>query len=378
MSSHSVLPTELVTEGRRLASICNACRYCEGYCAVFPAIERRLDFSSGDIAYLANLCHNCGACYYACQYAPPHEFAVNIPRLLADVRTESYQCYAWPNPLAQLFERNGTVVSVVLAGCLAFLWVVLAVVVDRSAFFGAHSDGEGSFYTIISHRAMAYAFGGAFLYAVVALAIGAVRFWRHTGERVASLADPSSLGQSLGDVLRLKYLGGGGDGCTYPDEQPSHLRRWFHQLTFYGFLLCFLATGVATLYHYGLGRPAPYPFWSAPVLLGTVGGVGLLVGPAGLLWLKQLRDPALAPSVDGGMDLAFLWLLMLTAGSGLLLLALRESTAMGLVLTAHLAIVMALFLTMPYGKFVHAVYRAAALMRYHIERQRPLPEVGSE
>ena len=42
---------------------------------------------NADIMYLANLCHNCGACLYACQYAPPHEFAVNVPRVLAQVRT---------------------------------------------------------------------------------------------------------------------------------------------------------------------------------------------------------------------------------------------------------------------------------------------------
>ena len=31
-----------------MAGICNACRYCEGYCAVFPAIERRIDFARDD------------------------------------------------------------------------------------------------------------------------------------------------------------------------------------------------------------------------------------------------------------------------------------------------------------------------------------------
>ena len=76
----------LVEEAQRVLSICNACRYCEGYCAVFPALERRLAFDEGDVHYLANLCHNCGACLYACQYAPPHEFQLNFPKVLAQVR----------------------------------------------------------------------------------------------------------------------------------------------------------------------------------------------------------------------------------------------------------------------------------------------------
>jgi citrate/tricarballylate utilization protein len=378
VSTPRSLPIALVAEGQRMASICNACRYCEGYCAVFPSIERRLSFAESDLAYLANLCHNCGSCYYACQYAPPHEFNLNLPRLLADVRIETYKKYAWPDPLARLFERGGVIASGVLVACMAVLLLALMLLNDSSALFAAHPDSEGAFYAVISHRTMAWSFGLVFAFVVVALFVGAVRFWRDTEEKMGDLVSPGPVAQSIGDVLQLKYLGGGGDGCTYPDERPSHARRWFHHFTFYGFMLCFAATCVATVYHYALGRPAPYPFWSAPVVLGTLGGIGLLIGPAGLLWLRRRRDPALAASRDGGMDVAFLLLLFLTALSGLALLVTRELPGMALVLAVHLAIVMALFLTLPYGKFVHAVYRFAALVRYHLERKRPLPELGSE
>ena len=88
--------TAFEAEAARQMQICNACRYCEGFCAVFPAMTRRLDFTKADIHYLANLCHNCGACLHACQYAPPHEFAVNFPQALAQVRGQTYQEYAWP------------------------------------------------------------------------------------------------------------------------------------------------------------------------------------------------------------------------------------------------------------------------------------------
>jgi len=78
-------------EAERQMNICNACRYCEGHCAVFPAMEMRLKFTEGDLGYLANLCHDCRACYQHCQYAPPHEFAVNIPRVLSEIRTITYE-----------------------------------------------------------------------------------------------------------------------------------------------------------------------------------------------------------------------------------------------------------------------------------------------
>jgi citrate/tricarballylate utilization protein len=374
----NAIAPDLVAEGARMARICNACRYCEGYCAVFPALERRLDFAEGDLAYLANLCHHCGSCYYACQYAPPHEFELNFPRMLAEIRGATYRKYAWPDSLARLFDRNGLVVSVATAGMLAMFLAVVGLVAGGAAFFAAHADGEGAFYAVLPHTVMVWLFGIAFALAIIALGVGAARFWRDTEERPGDFASAVPLGEALADTLTLKYLGGGAEGCTYPDERPSRLRRLFHHFTFYGFMLCFAATCVAAFDHYVLRSPAPYPFRSWPVVLGTLGGVGLLIGPAGLLWLKAARDSALTSPKQTGMDVAFLVLLLLVSVSGLLLLGLRETAAMGSLLATHLGTVMALFLTLPYGKFVHAVYRFAALVRYHLERKRPLPELGSE
>ena len=49
MSSVNPIPKELVEQGEFFMRICNACRYCEAYCAVFPALERRLTFGEGDL-----------------------------------------------------------------------------------------------------------------------------------------------------------------------------------------------------------------------------------------------------------------------------------------------------------------------------------------
>jgi citrate/tricarballylate utilization protein len=62
--------------------------------------------------------------------------------------------------------------------------------------------------------------------------------------------------------------------------------------------------------------------------------------------------------------------LFFTSLTGLMLLALRDTAAMGTLLVIHLGVVAGLFLTMPYGKFAHVVYRYAALVRYAIEQRR--------
>jgi citrate/tricarballylate utilization protein len=163
---------------------------------------------------------------------------------------------------------------------------------------------------------------------------------------------------------------GGGAGCNYPDASFSQSRRWFHHMVFYGFFLDFAATSVAAFYDHFLQWQAPYPLLSWPVILGTVGGIGLLVGTSGLLWLKWRsdRDPAEQRMLN--MDVAFLVLLFLTSFTGMALLVFRATAAMGTLLVVHLAMVAGLFITLPYGKFAHVVYRYAALMRYAIEQRR--------
>src|SRR5437764_920925 len=91
-----MLLTDMFAEGERIMVICNACRYCEGHCAVFPAMELRTTFPKEELAYLANLCHDCGSCYHHCQYAPPHEFAVNVPKTFKEIRERTYRDHAWP------------------------------------------------------------------------------------------------------------------------------------------------------------------------------------------------------------------------------------------------------------------------------------------
>jgi len=360
-----------IEEAGRIMTICNACRYCEGYCAVFPAMERRLSFLPGDLKYLANLCHGCGECYYACQYAPPHEFAVNVPRTLAQVRVESYRQYAWPPAVGVAFERSGVVAALAVALGLSGILALSIAIVGDARLLATPVPG-GDFYRIIPHGVMAATFGGVALLVLVALGMGLARFWRDAGESGAQLGHGFAWRDALTDVFSLKYLHGGGMGCTYPDEHRSQARRWFHHLTFYGFLLCFAATCTATVYHYLLRLEAPYPYLSLPVGLGTLGGIGLLIGPLGLLWLRAHRDPQTAEPSQTLLDAGFAVLLSLTSASGLLLTVLRESSMLGLLLVIHLGLVMALFLTMPYGKFVHGMYRAAALLKYALERARPV------
>jgi citrate/tricarballylate utilization protein len=357
------------SEVARQMQICNACRYCEGFCAVFPAMTRRLEFGKGDIHFMANLCHNCGACLHACQYAPPHEFAVNVPQAMAQVRGQTYADYAWPPTLGLLYKRNGLTLCLALAAGLA-LFLGLALAVNGTLWRAAVT---GHFFSVFPHNLLVGLFAPVFLFSCLALGMGVRRFWRDvtpatTGQSVTAPA----AAEATRDILRLKYLGGGhGEGCNNEDDAFTLARRRAHHLTFYGFMLCFAATSLATIYHYALGWDAPYDLPSLPKLLGVVGGVALILGAASLLWLNLRRDPQHGDANQKPMDLGFIALLLASSATGLGLWLARAHAAMPALLALHLGVVMALFATLAYGKFAHGVFRTAALLRHAVEKRQP-------
>ena len=254
-------------------------------------------------------------------------------------------------------------------------WVTLAAVVgvavfiagfvlaaDRQALFASGVEA-GAFYRVMPHNAMVAVFGGVFLYAILAIALGVRAFWRASGPPQGLTI--ASFWQATRDAASLRYLDGGGMGCMNENERPeTDRRRLWHHFTMYGFLLCLASTTSGTIAHYAFDWPAPYPWWSPTVVLGTLGGIGIVVGPIGLLRAKAARDDAIRRRREtgngAGMAAAFLWMLLAVGVTGLVLLVLRSTPAMGLLLAVHLGFVFAFFLTMPYGKFVHGLYRYAA------------------
>jgi len=352
---------DLLGEARRQLDVCNACRYCEGYCAVFPALERRTILLDGDVAQLANLCHDCRACFQACMYAPPHEFGVNVPALLGQARLESYERFAWPPRLAGWAFRHATL-AVVLATA-AGLALAFAVALASGGLIGGTT-----FYEVVPYLAMAVPALVVSAYVAAVLAAGFVRFWRAAGGSPRQLLDGRAWLTASREAVALRWLGGGGGGCHYPDpERPSGVRRALHGLVVAGVALAFAATAVAAVLQDVLGSQPPYPVLSAPVLLGSLGGVAMIAGCTGLLALKPGRDDS-AAGASRSLDVAFLGALEAASVTGMLTLALRGTPALGVMLVLHLGSLVALYVTAPYGKLVHGVYRFAALLRDAGER----------
>lgn len=356
----------LADEAARQLRVCNACRYCEGLCAVFPALERRTDLSAGDLTQLANLCHDCRACYDACMYTAPHEFALNLPKALTEVRLTDYQGLVWPSRVPRLLSGWAGLVS----GALIATLLMFGIAIANAGWSGviAGTGAARSPYALVPYGVLVALMAAAMGYAFAVFTIAGCRYWhatRRSGQRVTAAV----IGSSIVEAVTMRYLRGGGGDCYYPrDDEPSPRRRRLHALVAGGFTLCVASTVTAGILQDIAGIRPPYRWLSVPVLTGTAGGIGLLIGCCGLIALKAKSSGLTGVQAMTVKDYGLLVGLAFLALSGLATLLTRSTAAFGPVLLVHLAAVLLSFASAPYSKFVHLVFRFAALVRDNAER----------
>ncbi len=345
--------SNVIKEAKRQASICNACRYCEGFCNVFPELHKLRNFEDNDIIKLANICHNCRGCYYACQYAEPHEFNVNIPKAFAEVRQNSWEEYSQFNLLTKTISMRPIVLLISIAILLIF-FVLLG--------YQSQDDVINNFYDIFSHQLLINIFIPLFVVPYILLGFSLYKFWKVIEGGSITI---QSLLDTFKEVSVMKNLNGGhGDGCQFEKgDIYTQKRRYAHHLIAYGFLLCFIATSSATILHYIFHYPAPYPLFSLPKLSGLIGGLMMVIGCLWMLLLKFKSNRNLANIHYFSGEVAFILLLFATSFSGLLLYILKDiHHILPLLLYSHLALVACLFITTPFTKMTHIFYRFLAIL----------------
>ena len=81
---------DLLKETHRVYEICDGCRRCFNLCPSFNTLLDRIDrydsdvtkLPNADLEQVANECYYCKLCYNHCPYTPPHQYAIDFPRLM--------------------------------------------------------------------------------------------------------------------------------------------------------------------------------------------------------------------------------------------------------------------------------------------------------
>ncbi|SIT69700.1 citrate/tricarballylate utilization protein [Ectothiorhodosinus mongolicus] len=325
-------------EARRVFKLCNVCGFCTGLCPVFPSAQQRSELRLEDLVHLANLCHNCGACWSACQYAPPHPFAIDVPATLARTRVNSYEQFAWPKGFAdQLITKP-------LWGAV---WLLIIGLIPL-LLMGIQAP------SVWTPTLLAL----GLLWAIFSMSMSWLQFWRETRATTVDARSGQAWRDALIDTLVLRHLDGGGGGCQQ-SQHPDH-RRLAHHAVFYGFFLSILATPISVIF-------APiHPL--LPDILAVLFGFVLLLGVLLLAYHKTQERIALKASAPAAQGYLLLTLLGLLAVTGLAAKLLLQSNAGPILVALHLGCVLAFFVLMPLSKFTHGGYRFLALVDAKVQK----------
>jgi CitB-like protein len=325
-------------------ALCNACGYCRGYCPVFDQSRQRPTLEAADLVHLAFLCHDCGACLDACQYAPPHTFAIDIRRSLGHLRDSAYHSLGIPRWAEGFFGRVWSVRRLLVGAgpAAAGIAIVQSTAVPHS----------GNFATLISSVALAVIAGSLFLWSIIWTWYRAYVFWRQIGgsNRFPARYIPAAI---LRGTTWRYYASSTGRCSSAPGR--SSLRSWCHRGLLLGMVSCFLATLAGALQRYAFNVVPPYPYQSVPVALGLIGGIFMSAGATGLIYSRRVRR-------SSGKDDTYLTVELLAVGmSGLILLMLREAPIGIFLLYLHLILVADLFLRAPFSHLLHGPFRVMSI-----------------
>ena len=335
-----------VSEAARQMSICNACRYCEGYCAVWNAIEFKPVLDSGYIKHLANLCHDCRDCYYACPYnEPDHEFKLNIPKALGEVRVETYASYARPKFLKFLIEKPA------LATILATSAAIALAVLYASLVFGAGKFSTLPMVTVIPVSIYKPATMLVYVYTIGIWSWEGISYWSEIngGTHVSG----SGLAKGIYDAIFHTNFRGGGTGCKVPEEKNRYFRMAAHSMVMFGFIDALVSISF-------------YPdIFGVAGIAYLLGSLAVSTGAAALIYLHMKERVGSRSQKQSSMDYPFTILLFLAGITGVLVPISTGTVWFNWNFLMHDALIAVVFFLAPYSKFVHPVLRIISLIKYN-------------
>jgi quinone-modifying oxidoreductase subunit QmoC len=295
------------------------------------------------------LCHQCSDCSEHCpRDAKPGD-------VLKGMRAEVIRMLSFPRFIGTVVA-NARLTWPLMVFLPWLFWIVLLLGMGYYPVEAEQllSQGEhGGFAAIAPHWLIYAIYFPIAGWVMLAAGIGGVRLWRMMGRGAKRRGSfMSGLIAVMMDIATHKSFG----ECK---AKPS--RRTPHLLLFWGFVGAAVTSGLLIVAIYIQKLPMPLPLWHPYKLLGNISAVLLVIGGIQLIVNRYGRGRALVSS--NAFDNFFLGLVAAVIITGVATEAVRLAsmpTTAFVIYTLHLGVVMALFLTFPYSKFAHMLYRALA------------------
>ena len=361
IASSPAFRQEVAKRGGETAARCYQCATCSSVCELAPAdapFPRRqmlwtqwglADRLTGDPAVW--LCHQCNDCTVHCpRDARPGD-------VLQTVRGLVVESLAFPKGLGRLVAHAKSTWPILF-------WIAL---LGATGLLQPPADFH-AYEQIVPHSMLYSVFFPLAGFVTLAAFVSGRRYWQMMGE-ASPRSKPflSGLWATGVDIATHKRFGTCG---------TARFRRLGHLLLFWGFVGAAVTSGLLIVAIYIQGYEMPLPLLHPYKLLGNISAVALVVG-AGILVATRLTDRDRA-GASTAFDSFFTTVVALVIATGVLvelarLLAPGVPPAAGVALyVLHLGGVTTLFLTFPYSKFAHMLYRTLAMVHEQaVEAGRP-------
>lgn len=312
------------------------------------------------------LCHNCGDCSTLCpRGAKPGD-------VLAAIRSYAIAHYAGFPELGKIV--NDPKKLPILATIPAVLFLVLGIILK---LFGIHwlnfqperIKEAGDAIGHIAHHAFFHTwlvdliFVPTAAFVVVVFALGLKRFiadlhqnalleGKTTKEKIEAKGFLEALVRVIPTILKHSKF----SECSENSDRGTP-----HMMVLFGFIGLAVVTGIFFVVLYGFGIHGPYKQYNPVKILANISGIALFIG--GLLMIKN-RVAKSKDQVSTYRDWFLLGLVFGLAATGMLTELTRLADAAFLTYLLyylHLMFVFVLFISLPFSKLAHLVYRTTAM-----------------
>ncbi len=318
------------------------------------------------------LCHQCGDCTAYCpRGARPGD-------VLGAIRANAIRYYARPRALAGILSKPSGVLGMVIAGMvLFFVAAALWAKVTGEAFpFPEGYVEYHKFLSVVPIDIVVLPIVGLIAWACY---LGVRDFWGdiYRGAGLPLSYNGTASSPSFG-ILMTRYL--------WPaiKEILSHERFKKcgqtservkgHLWALWAFIILFAVTVYVMIYADVLGNlwpkagfHTPLPLWHPVKIAGNVGAIMLI---AGIWMIKTMRENKTREGIlsSSTQDWILIWLIFAVGITGLGAEIIRLAQVKVLaypVYLVHLGCVITLFVSLPYSKFAHLLYRTTAYVHQH-------------
>ncbi|MFC1980749.1 quinone-interacting membrane-bound oxidoreductase complex subunit QmoC [Chloroflexota bacterium] len=350
---------ELIDDGGESLKNCFQCGTCSVVCSLSPAekpfprkemiwaqwgLKDRL-LKDPDVW----LCHQCTDCSTNCpRGAKPGD-------VLAAIRNYTIGYFSRPRFLAKALSAPGYLPALLAIPALllfAFFWVAAGLTFPIGTI-----SPEAMFSNSYTYVAM----GILFLFVLIVAGSGTYRFWKSLSGFGTNPAPTAGGGgnwlKTLVSLLveTLKH-------SKFGKCEENKASRYTHLAIFYGAILLLIATALSAIFHHFLEIYSPHPLTSPVKIAGNLGALLLLVGCIFVIFRRFSASDNVGKTAYP--DWFLIWVLFFTTLTGIATEVIRLAelaAATYWLYLVHLWLMFVFFISLPFSKAAHMIYRTVAL-----------------